>query len=242
MQKSLHQRIKNFKAYQIEGKQIAHEQLEQHVCQSCGYEFKGNYCPNCGEDANVKRITMKNVFSQVVINVARLDSALTHTLVDIFVRPGYMILEFIEGRRKLYVPPVKLFFLLFFLLGVIKYFVPDPVIPDNSLSQEMHSLEHSIYALLASIFSTGTADYLRLAYQWFDSQPYSADLFSLPFELAVFMLVFRKSKFRGSEHTPNWAEAMVVLFYVLSLYAIIEIATYPLRNTDWPTSSSLSMR
>jgi hypothetical protein len=60
-----------------------HEDSVQHCC-NCGTEFADNFCPRCGQ------------------------RSLTYTLVQLLGRPGYLVRDYISGRRLVSFPPVKM--------------------------------------------------------------------------------------------------------------------------------------
>ena len=92
---------------------------EQHRCFTCGQEFKGNYCPNCGQSARLGRYSFKSTLSQFVEVWGVGDRSVFRTLRDLLLRPGYMIRDYISGMRMAYFPPFKLLFLLTAILLVV---------------------------------------------------------------------------------------------------------------------------
>lgn len=92
-----------------------------HICQNCGRDVTGNYCSNCGQSVNAP--FDRSVFSIIGHFFEELftwDSRIFLSVKYLFTRPGYLTHEFISGRNKKYVSPVKMFlftsFLLFFIM------------------------------------------------------------------------------------------------------------------------------
>lgn len=91
------------------------EELEsgnKHKCLSCGMEYEGNFCPNCGQSAKVGRLSLKRVLTEALPDIYNLDNRFMRTCIDLFRRPGHMIKDYIEGNRAPYYKPVSLLFVV----------------------------------------------------------------------------------------------------------------------------------
>jgi Protein of unknown function (DUF3667) len=67
----------------------------------------------------LRRLTMRSLFQDVVHDLTDLDSRVWRTLITLLTRPGKLSNEFIAGRRTFYLPPFRLYLvlsLIFFLL------------------------------------------------------------------------------------------------------------------------------
>ena len=84
-------------------------------CLNCGTEFKGKFCPECGQSADTGRYTMRFIFENLVAAFTSKDGGLWFTLKNLFSRPGAMIVDNLNGKRRRYFSP---FPLLFFALTV----------------------------------------------------------------------------------------------------------------------------
>ncbi|MEM1438049.1 MAG: DUF3667 domain-containing protein [Pseudomonadota bacterium] len=118
-------------------------EASMHNCVSCGAQFQGNYCPECGE----RRITdsdrsvlafLRRAFEEVT----DVDSRLLRTFKELVLRPGALTRAFSEGRRKPFLGPVQLF-----LLANLAYFLIQPLSSytgyntplDSQLSRQVYS-------------------------------------------------------------------------------------------------------
>jgi hypothetical protein len=91
-----------------------------HRCANCGNEFEGNYCPVCRQDAGDGRITWRWVY-ECVMTVWGMDSrSLPHTLLQLLLRPGYLIGDYISGRRQVSYTPVNMLFIVALVYVVVK--------------------------------------------------------------------------------------------------------------------------
>lgn len=86
--------------------------MEGHRCANCGHEFAGNYCPVCGQKADGTRVTWRWAWKSIM-NLWGMDSrSLPYTLWQLLLRPGYLIGDYLSGRRKVSFPPVNMLFIV----------------------------------------------------------------------------------------------------------------------------------
>jgi hypothetical protein len=88
------------------------------TCLNCGNERAENFCPQCGQRAG-SRLQIKAFVRDVVDDQFSVDAKIPRTLGPLFLKPGLLTTEFIEGRAARYIPPFRLYLLtslLFFLL------------------------------------------------------------------------------------------------------------------------------
>ena len=90
-------------------------EVKNTTCLNCGTEFEGNFCPECGQKADTGRFTMRFIFDNLVAAFTSKDGGLWFTLKNLFSRPGAMIVDNLNGKRRRYFSP---FPLLFFALTV----------------------------------------------------------------------------------------------------------------------------
>ena len=84
-------------------------------CLNCGTEFERNFCPECGQSADTGRFTMRFIFENLVAAFTSKDGGIWFTLKSLFTRPGSMVVELLNGKRRSYFSP---FPMLFFVLTV----------------------------------------------------------------------------------------------------------------------------
>ena len=68
-------------------------------CQNCDTRFKGNYCPNCGQQLKEFQKPFKFLIFDLDANVISFDTRLLRSLRALFTRPGIYALssEFAEN-------------------------------------------------------------------------------------------------------------------------------------------------
>ena len=84
-------------------------------CLNCGTEFKGKFCPECGQSAETGRFTMKFIWENLLAAFISKDGGIWFTLKNLFTRPGAMVVEILNGKRRRYFSP---FPMLIFVLTV----------------------------------------------------------------------------------------------------------------------------
>ena len=90
-------------------------------CANCGTEFADNFCPRCGQRAGIERVTWETVRQSVMLLWGFESRSFPYTLLQLLLRPGYLISDYICGRRQMSYPPVKMLILVTLFYGVIRY-------------------------------------------------------------------------------------------------------------------------
>ncbi len=85
---------------------------ELNHCCNCGHDFTGNYCPYCSQKADEGPIGWDSV-RRSVMDIWGLGSrSLPNTVKQLLLRPGYLISDYISGKRQVSFPPVKMLFIV----------------------------------------------------------------------------------------------------------------------------------
>ncbi len=88
------------------------EEAEPCTCLCCGTEYRGNFCPGCGQSRKTRRLTFSNAVEHITSIFTNADGRFVHTFTDLFTRPGYMIWDYLKGRRVEYFQPIQMLFFL----------------------------------------------------------------------------------------------------------------------------------
>lgn len=147
------------KKNQIQGKHVR--------CKSCGWEFKGNFCPNCGQSAKTKRITVRGILTDLFPDVFHLDNKFVHTCIELLHCPGLMMRRFLDGDRAKFCKPVPLLFIIVAVYLVINHYFGLPTDTGNTKMVEnpksVNDMNRVLYALLFNIQSTANQTWFTLA-------------------------------------------------------------------------------
>ncbi|MEM7583647.1 MAG: DUF3667 domain-containing protein [Acidobacteriota bacterium] len=107
----------------------------------------GPFCAECGQP-RVHRITFKRTFRDGLDHVLSLDSAFLRTLIGLVRRPGRVCREYLEGRRKSYVAPVKYTFFAATIFALIVNFLDVlPTLPSTNDEQTVRLYRATLSAL-----------------------------------------------------------------------------------------------
>jgi hypothetical protein len=97
-------------------------------CKNCDAATSGNYCHQCGQATHLHVPSAREFLHEFVSHYVALEGKLWRSLKLLFLKPGLLTREYIEGRRVRYVEPLRLyltfsiiFFALFKLSGVEIY-------------------------------------------------------------------------------------------------------------------------
>ncbi len=107
---------------------MSNENSKITYCRNCGEIVEKNFCSNCGQENKDYIISFKGLFADFLENVIDLDSRLFRTLKFLLLKPGFLTMEYLGGRRVRYVSPLRLYLIasaLFFLAVSIKSLIPD---------------------------------------------------------------------------------------------------------------------
>ena len=99
------------------------QELESGKCQNCGYEFKGHFCPDCGQEVAEFNQPFGFIIYDFMGNFFAFDTRFFKTFKYLLFYPGFLTIEFFKGKRTSYSPPFRIFvflsFVLFLLLSIL---------------------------------------------------------------------------------------------------------------------------
>lgn len=100
-----------------------------HECCNCGNEYENNYCPRCGQKAVHGPITWKSVWQGLLDMWGIGSRSLPYSLWQLLWRPGYLMRDYISGKRRVSFPPVKMLLIVCIASLVISNWIkPEEVV------------------------------------------------------------------------------------------------------------------
>lgn len=152
-------------------------------CKNCGKIVEGNFCSHCGQDSKVSKINLPNFLNQVTEKVFIADKGFFYTLINLFIRPGHSIRDFLNGKRKYHFKPIAYLLVLSSI-----YFLISRIAEQNTLIDD----------LVSGFFSYDSENKNEIppSLKWFSSNYAYSTLLLLPiFSFASFLsfLKYRKS-------------------------------------------------
>ena len=99
------------------------EERKEKICLNCGTQLYGRYCHVCGQENVEPKETVWHLVNHFFEDITHFDGKFFSTGKYLLTKPGFLSLEYINGRRASYLNPIRMyvftsaiFFLLFFSL------------------------------------------------------------------------------------------------------------------------------
>jgi hypothetical protein len=90
------------------------------LCANCATPLQGEFCHECGQSVKSVIRPVSGMLEDAMDIAFHVDERVIHTLPPLYIKPGFLTLEYFAGRRVRYVAPFRLMFvfclLSFFLL------------------------------------------------------------------------------------------------------------------------------
>ncbi|MEP0367744.1 MAG: DUF3667 domain-containing protein [Cyclobacteriaceae bacterium] len=112
--------------------------MDPKTCLNCDHPTSGHFCSNCGQSTKAHRITFSETIDDFLSSTFALQGPLMHTIWMLIVRPGKMLHEFLDGKRKAYYKPVS----FFVLMTVIYLLVRELINYDPLAGQQYEGMEN----------------------------------------------------------------------------------------------------
>jgi hypothetical protein len=96
------------------------------ACSNCGEVLQPRfaYCPACGQQTGRRIVPFVALAKEFGEEYFSFDSKILRSLYPLLLRPGFLTVEFLQGRRARYIPPLRMYLtislLAFLLLAVNK--------------------------------------------------------------------------------------------------------------------------
>ncbi len=185
------------------------------VCKNCTRPFEGLYCYHCGQPAATHRITTREILTDAIFSVVKVNRGFLFTAKELSLRPGKAIQLYLAGQRVTYYAPHK----YLFFIGAVTSF----------LTSRYHSFSDE-YTSVGS-FDGGTHTFLRAFFQYADTYATLINIVTIPVFALFSFLLFRRSGY-------NYAEHLVLNTYITSQQLLLFIGWLPFTRAmplpvDW---------
>lgn len=107
---SLRARLRMFDEEMLNDQDIIIEN-KTHTCLNCGSDYKGWFCPKCGQDRRKDYIDWHQLIFGMISDAINFDGSTIRTIYEMIRRPGIALHNYLEGRHERYSNPMK--FVLF---------------------------------------------------------------------------------------------------------------------------------
>lgn len=165
------------------------KQDDLEYCIKCKNRVTENYCSNCGNPKELKRIDRNYIFSEIG-SVLNFDKGILYTIKELLIRPGVTIRRFILEDRNRIVKPITFIIvssLIYTFLREFLHFEDDYIYVNNSDS------------------STSTN-----IFKWIQNNYGYGNLL-----MGIFIALWTKILFKKYEY--NFYEILILLFFVMGI-------------------------
>lgn len=168
-------------------------------CKNCDNNLRTDYsyCPACGAQVIRNRLSVKNLWGDIIERYFNLDNTFLKTFNHLFTQPQRVVEGYIHGIRRKYLNPISYLGIAITLSGLLVFFMRR-----NSAEFDM------------GVLSTGVSAPWQ-AKMWDAILDYQALLFVLyiPMMAAAGWLSFQSKKY-------NFSERVVIFMYTLAHYSL----------------------
>lgn len=216
-----------------------HEPASEQQCLNCGASYHGAYCPHCGQSHEVSRITLGKVITSFVTNIVGLQANLPRTLLDLFYRPGYLVRDYLAGKRQAYSNPWS----TLLLLATI-YILIDQIGLNTDIRTLTTEYGENIGEGLCASMGVDTSGNPAVNQSAFEATDFIYDnyglfaLLTVPFVTVPLWIAFRREG-HFAERGMNLAEAATIGAFLSCQNMIINIIILPIMTVERMTEITI---
>lgn len=85
------------------------------TCLNCGHHVEERFCPHCGQENTERRQPFYFLFTHFIEDFTHYDGQFWGTVKNLLFKPGKLTNTYLEGKRQIFVPPVKLYIFVSFI-------------------------------------------------------------------------------------------------------------------------------
>ena len=213
----LKDKLEQFRQWQEQPYDYTYSPDKEVHCNNCGHDYKGNFCPVCSQKAGMGRIGWRSVH-QGIMDIWGLGTrSLIYSVWQLLLRPGHIISDYIDGKRQVSFPPVKMLFILAVLYSMIYYwFIPSVL--GISVETEVTPEQEAMMGDLSN--------WLKTNYSWFS-------LIMALLAVVPTWIMFRYSPRHTAHSLPEGffiqvflAVLMIVLSFLLMPLGMVDLVFY----------------
>jgi len=91
------------------------------ICKNCNEPINGNYCSNCGQSAEIKKINRQYIFTEIA-DVLLVNRGMFDTIKNLLIKPGISIRHYITEDRRRFVKPISFVVVTSLIYTIVNYF------------------------------------------------------------------------------------------------------------------------
>ena len=110
------------------------------ACRNCGEQAPLKFCPECGQETTLHPPTLGEFLHEFVGHYVALEGTLWRTLALLLRKPGRLTREYLDGRRRRYVLPLRLYLTASFVFFLVLKLTAGAVGPVVAVSVDGHRM------------------------------------------------------------------------------------------------------
>ncbi len=220
------------------------------VCANCGRSLKPKFkfCPDCGQKNADTKVSLRVLISDYVREELHLNNKTLRSLKLFLFRPGQLTVAYMQGQRKNWITPTKLFFWTGFLFlavlilnidlqaikispgsggSILEIKAPD----GQKTSLKAVESNHWLGSYLVKQLNKANDQPVEFLHSVFRKIPFVL-LFILPFFALILKVLFRKRKVLYLEHLVYLLHLHAFGFLAFALLLTLNFIKHPLAI--WP--------
>lgn len=112
-------------------------------CHNCGAAVSYHYCAVCGQETRLHVPSAGEFIHEFVGHYVALEGRLWKTIYFLLRKPGFLSAEYIDGRRKRYVEPLRVYLTFSILFFFVLKLMGPPVVQADMPAPQAASAEHA---------------------------------------------------------------------------------------------------
>lgn len=212
---------------------------ETATCLNCGNSVTNKYCANCGQKSSVHRLSFKHFFAHEFLHgLFHIDKGIFFTVKELFTRPGFAALDYLEGKRTKY---FNFFTLLLLTIGLIlftSHYVDQDkefIVITESGERLDDAIVHNLKFLLLSfipLLAVSSSLFFRRMKLWFSEHLVTNTFFSIGILLIYFIVLLLRVSF-GESYLFDTLKLLLPALYLCVCFYQFSNKTYSFLGYTW---------
>jgi|GEM_PF-2086057 len=212
-------------------------EFSNYTCTNCGENAGRNYCSHCGQQKfSREQFKFKNFFKDMLTEFFDVDSSILITLRTLILNPGKLTTDYLEGKQKMYIGPVKLYITIIAINFLVYTFWDNYSLVDVKFLQSLTNVKW-IGGLIAS---AQQRVHLPEAEFYHSINNRVNDIFSLLLYLVIFVQA-AVLKLQFGKRDKYYMEHLIFSLHFMSFGFLRDIVLLPLQIVDKNIALAISI-